>query len=56
MDPAESGLACGSDTAHLSLLGYNPFEIYKGRGSFEVMGSGLDMKPNEIGFKSNFAY
>ena len=24
LDPVEPGLACGSDTAHLSILGYNP--------------------------------
>ena len=24
VDPVEPGLACGSDTAHLSLFGYNP--------------------------------
>ena len=24
LDPVEPGLACGSDTAHLSLLGYDP--------------------------------
>ncbi len=24
MDPVEPGLACGSDTAHLSILGYDP--------------------------------
>lgn len=24
MDPVEPGLACGSDTAHLSILGYEP--------------------------------
>jgi 2,3-bisphosphoglycerate-independent phosphoglycerate mutase len=24
MDPVEVGLACGSDTAHLSILGYPP--------------------------------
>ena len=24
LDPVEPGLACGSDTAHLSLLGYEP--------------------------------
>ena len=24
MDPVEPGYACGSDTAHMSILGYNP--------------------------------
>lgn len=24
MDPVEAGLACGSDTAHLSIFGYQP--------------------------------
>ena len=24
MDPVEPGLACGSDTAHLSIFGYDP--------------------------------
>lgn len=32
MDPVEPGLACGSDTAHLSLLGYDPKKWYRGRG------------------------
>lgn len=56
MDPVETGLACGSDTAHMNIFGYNPFEEYKGRGAFETIGSGLPMSGNEIGFKCNFAY
>ena len=24
LDPVEPGLACGSDTAHLSIFGYDP--------------------------------
>lgn len=56
MDPVDSGLACGSDTAHLSIFSYNPLIHYKGRGAFEVIGSGLDMEKSDIGFKSNFAY
>nr|DAD39093.1 TPA_asm: hypothetical protein HUJ06_013416 [Nelumbo nucifera] len=30
MDPVEVGLACGSNTAHLSLLGYDPTIYYRG--------------------------
>ncbi|KAL9230124.1 hypothetical protein vseg_005513 [Gypsophila vaccaria] len=55
MDPVEPGLGCGSDTAHLSLLGYNPRVYYRGRGAFESMGAGLAMSPGDIAFKSNFA-
>lgn len=55
IDPVEPGLACGSDTAHLSILGYDPRRYYRGRGAFESMGAGLDMNPGDIAFKSNFA-
>lgn len=55
MDPVEAGLACGSDTAHLSILGYDPRIYYRGRGAFESMGAGLAMFPGDIAFKSNFA-
>ncbi|KAG6415675.1 hypothetical protein SASPL_123089 [Salvia splendens] len=55
MDPVEVGLGCGSDTAHLSLLGYDPRIYYRGRGGFESMGAGLAMSPGDIAFKSNFA-
>lgn len=51
MDPVEVGLACGSDTAHLSLLGYDPRVYYRGRGAFESMGAGLAMIPGDIAFK-----
>ena len=54
-DPVEPGLACGSDTAHLSMFGYDPREFYRGRGCFESLGAGLTMKPGEIAFKCNFA-
>lgn len=55
MDPVEPGLACGSDTAHLSILGYDPRKYYAGRGSFETMGAGLEMERGDIAFKCNFA-
>lgn len=51
MDPVEAGLGCGSDTAHLSLLGYDPRIYYRGRGAFESMGAGLAMSPGDIAFK-----
>ena len=55
MDPVETGLACGSDTAHMNIFSYNPFRFYKGRGSFETIGSGIPMDFDEIGFKCNFS-
>lgn len=55
MDPVEPGLACGSDTAHMSLFGYDPRHLYRGRGAFESMGAGMEMLPGDIAFKSNFA-
>lgn len=55
IDPVEPGLACGSDTAHMSLFGYDPRLLYRGRGAFESMGAGMEMLPGDIAFKSNFA-
>ena len=55
IDPVEPGLACGSDTAHLSLFGYDPRKVYRGRGAFESLGAGMDMRVGDIAFKSNFA-
>ena len=55
-DPVQSGLACGSDTAHMSLFGYNPMKLYQGRGVFEALGAGQDIRVGDIAFKSNFAY
>jgi 2,3-diphosphopglycerate-independent phosphoglycerate mutase len=55
MDPVEPGVACGSDTAHLSLFGYSPQVCYRGRGAFEAMGSGLALQSGDIAFKSVFS-
>ncbi|KXZ52807.1 hypothetical protein GPECTOR_8g193 [Gonium pectorale] len=55
MDPVEPGLACGSDTAHMNLFGYDPRIHYRGRGAFESMGAGIPMAPGDIAFKCNFA-
>ena len=55
MDSYQPGIACGSDTAHMSMFGYCPATFYKGRGAFETEGSGLEMNPGDIAFKCNFA-
>lgn len=55
-DPVQSSLACGSDTSHMSLFGYNPMKLYEGRGVFEALGAGMDIRAGEIAFKSNFAF
>lgn len=55
MDPVAPGFACGSDTAHMSIFGYDPRIHYRGRGSFEAMGAGLPMDKGDVAFKCNFA-
>lgn len=55
IDPVETGLACGSDVAHMSIFGYDPYRNYQGRGSFETLGAGLDLDYDDIAFKCNFA-
>jgi 2,3-bisphosphoglycerate-independent phosphoglycerate mutase len=55
MDSVEPGRACGSDTAHLGIFGYEPRETYRGRGAFESLGAGCAVEPGDIAFKCNFA-
>ncbi len=55
MDTIAPGVRPGSDTAHLALLGYDPFKYYTGRGPLECVGTGIDMKPGMIGFRCNYA-
>ncbi len=55
MHPVSPGTNTGSDTSHLSLLGYDPRDVYTGRGPFEAMGLGLLMNPGDIAFRANFA-
>jgi len=55
MDPISPGLPPGSDTATLALLGYNALKVYSGRGAFEAIGSGVNVLPDDVAFRCNFA-
>lgn len=55
MDPIKPGIRAGSDTSHISILGYDPYIVYTGRGPFEAAGVGLDVKAGDIAFRCNFS-
>lgn len=44
----------GSDTAHLAVLGYDPYSVYTGRGPLEVAGVGIDLQPGDISIRCNY--
>ena len=47
------GMAPGSDTANLSVLGYDPKEYYTGRSPLEALSIGVDMKPTDVALRCN---
>lgn len=55
MDPIMPGVRAGSDTSHISILGYDPYEVYTGRGPFEAAGVGVDVLEGDIAFRCNFS-
>lgn len=54
MHPITPGYRTGSDTSHLSLLGYDPEKFYTGRGPFEAMGLGMKVLGGDVAFRANF--
>jgi 2,3-bisphosphoglycerate-independent phosphoglycerate mutase len=55
MDVISPGIVPGSDTAHLSLFGYDPYTYYPGRGVFEALGADMPLLKGEVAFRANFA-
>ena len=47
------GLEPGSDTANLSLMGYDPATYHTGRGPFEAASMGVRLGENEVAFRMN---
>ena len=47
------GMAPGSDTANLAVMGYNPKKYYTGRSPLEALSIGVDMKDTDIALRCN---
>lgn len=47
------GMAPGSDTANLSVIGYDPKKYYSGRSPLEALSIGADMKADDVSFRCN---
>ncbi|MDW7652345.1 MAG: cofactor-independent phosphoglycerate mutase [Bacillota bacterium] len=48
-----TGMAPGSDTANLSVLGYNPEIYYSGRSPFEAASMGVSLADSDVAFRCN---
>ena len=47
------GMEPGSDTANLSLLGYDPGDYLTGRAPFEAASMGISLQPDQVAFRMN---
>lgn len=47
------GMAPGSDTANLSVMGYDPAVYYSGRSPIEALSIGVDMKDSDVSLRCN---
>lgn len=47
------GMAPGSDTANLAVMGYDPKVYYTGRSPLEALSIGVDMKTSDVSFRCN---
>jgi len=47
------GFAPGSDVANITVLGYNPAEVYSGRAPLEAANMGIHLAPDDVAFRCN---
>lgn len=47
------GMAPGSDTANLAVMGYDPRVYYTGRSPLEALSIGVDMEESDVSFRCN---
>lgn len=48
------GMSPGSDTANLSIMGYNPEIYYSGRSPLEALNIGVAMEDGDVAIRANF--
>ncbi len=48
-----AGLAPGSDTANMAVMGYDPKVYYTGRSPLEAISMSIDLQPGDIAFRCN---
>jgi len=48
-----AGMAPGSDVANLSVLGYNPLEVYTGRSPLEAVSIGVTLSDTDVTYRVN---
>ena len=47
------GMSPGSDTANLSVMGYDPQKYYTGRSPLEAVSIGIDLGADDVTFRCN---